>query len=224
MKVIAVIPAFNEETQIGSVVGSVRPFVSEIIVIDDGSRDGTAREAGKAGAVVLRHLINRGQGAALATGTACARLRGADIVVHFDADGQQNPAEIKTMVQPIIEGKADVVIGSRFLSKENQVPKLRRQLMRLAILFTWFISGLKLTDAHNGFRALSRMAAEKINISQDRQSHASEILDEISKHRLRWVERPVTVKYTAYSMAKGQSNFTAVMSGKDFLLAKLFRK
>lgn len=224
MKTVAVIPAFNEEKNIERVIREIKPHVSEAIVIDDGSSDETAELANRAGAYVLRHRINRGQGAALATGMEFALQKlNADIVVHYDADGQHEAKEIDELVKPIILGQADVALGSRFLDKKSNVPFFRKLVLKAGIIFTRITSGLKVTDTHNGFRALSAKAAEAIDITQDRMAHASEILDEIARHKLRYVEVPVTVRYTRESLEKGQSSLNSVRIVWEYLTGKLFK-
>jgi glycosyltransferase involved in cell wall biosynthesis len=219
-KVIAVIAAYNEARAIEAVIRDLAPHVTEIVVVDDGSADGTAQAARRAGAVVLRHPINRGQGAALQSGIALALARGAGIVVTFDADGQHRGADVGRLVDPVLRGVADVALGSRFLGSSSSVPPLRRLLLKGAVLFTRLTTGLSLTDAHNGLRALSRKAAETIRIKQDRMAHASEIVSEIARHELRFVEVPITVLYTDYSRGKGQSALGAFRILLDLLVGK----
>lgn len=203
-RTVVVIPALNEEAMIGLVVEALRNRVSEVVVIDDCSYDATSQRAYEAGATVLRHLLNRGQGAALATGTAYALKQGADIIIHFDADGQHSPEDIQKFIVPLTQGNVDVVLGSRFLaqSDSDSMPFARRILLKCAIIFTSFFSGIRLTDTHNGFRALSRRAAELIRIRENRMAHASEIIHEIARHRLRVREVPVVIRYTDYSCAR----------------------
>ncbi len=223
MKTVAVIPAYNEQGRIGASVRDVALFCDAAVVVDDCSQDRTGIEARQAGASVLRHVINRGQGAALQTGTDYAVDHlDADIVVHFDADGQMMGEEIPKMVQPIIDGKADIVLGSRFLTGYVQMPPSRRLLLKLAILFTMSTSGIRITDTHNGFRALSRHAARQVRITLDRMAHASQMHDLIKMHDLRYVERPVTIRYTKETLAKGQSSLGAIRIVKDFVFDKLF--
>lgn len=202
MKVVAVIPAYNEEKTIGQVVADVKKHVDEAVVVDDGSSDCTALSAERAGALVFSHFLNRGQGAALETGKRAALDLGADVVVTYDADGQFVAEEIKNVVSPIFEKRADVVLGSRFLKSE--IPFSKKLFLGGAVFLTRLTSGLPLSDTHNGFRAFSREAAEKIEIKQNRMAHASEILDKISEHRLRYVEVPVTVKYFSAKVRRGQ--------------------
>lgn len=217
-----VIPAYNEGAAISHVVSSV-PIWCTSLVVDDGSMDDTAQRAADAGAMVLRHVVNRGQGAALQTGIEYALLKGADIIVTYDADGQHDPADLEKLVAPIRQGLAEVALGSRFLEHIHEVPRSRRIVLRAAVLFTRITSGLKLTDTHNGYRAFSRAAAQKISIRLDRMAHASEILDQIRIHNLRYVEVPVRIRYTEYSKQKGQRSRAAFRIVLDYLLGKLVR-
>lgn len=220
-----VIPAYNEQRGVRDAVQQVRQYIPNVVVVDDCSRDKTSDEALEGGAHVLRHPINRGQGAALRTGMDYALLQGADVIVHFDADGQMQPEQIPTMIKPVVDGNVDIALGSRFLVDVSNIPPLRRMVLKGGIVFTRIISGLDLTDTHNGFRAMNRYAAEKIRIVQDRYSHASEILDEIAKHKLRYVEIPVTVTYSDEAMAaaaeRGQNSFNAVKIAARVIWGKL---
>jgi glycosyltransferase involved in cell wall biosynthesis len=217
-----VIAAYNEGDVIGDVV---RPLVTDgydVVVVDDGSRDATAARAREAGAFTLRHAVNRGQGAALQSGVRFALAHGACILVTFDADGQHSADDVPRLVRPIIDGTADVVLGSRFLEHGAAVPFARRALLRLAVVFTGLMSGVRLTDAHNGMRALSRRAAEQLDLQLDRMAHASEIIDQVVRTGLPLVEVPVAVRYTPYSLQKGQRAGNAAGIAWDYLLNKLF--
>ncbi len=207
----AVIPAYNEEKMIGSVIERLLPAVSNIVVVDDCSRDATREIAERAGAIALRHRLNRGQGASLQTGMTYALMHGADIIIHFDADGQHCVEDIPSLLGPLRAGVCDVVLGSRFLRFDTQqsIPITRKLLLQGGILFTTLFSGIRLTDTHNGLRAFSRSAALRIRITENQMAHASEILHEIVRLKLRTVEIPVTIRYTAYSLehtkARGDS-------------------
>lgn len=205
--IVAVIPAFNEEKRVALAVQDALTACGAVVVVDDCSSDRTGQVAYAAGAYVLRHVINRGQGAALQTASDFAvRNLGADILVHFDADGQMTAADIPHMIEPILKDEADVVLGSRFMGKEVQnMPASRRLVHVGARLFTLLMSGMRLTDTHNGFRALSKDSAKKLRISLDRMAHASEILDLIAARRLRVVERAVTIRYTQDTLEKSLS-------------------
>lgn len=226
MNIFIIIPAYNEQETIAAVVREVKKF-GTVIVVDDGSEDLTKDLAKDAGAKVLSHIINRGQGAALKTGTEYALGDNADIIVHFDADGQHKASDIEKVITPILLSQSDVVLGSRFLKNEfeskNKIPFVRFILLKTAIVFTRVISGIKITDTHNGFRALSKMAAQKIRLAQDGMAHASEILDEIIKNNLKYKEIPVQIKYTDYSKSKGQSSLTFINILKELLRGKILR-
>lgn len=226
-KIAVVIPAYNEERVIGTVVKNVLQRYTEVVVVDDASRDETAIIAERAGAHVLRHLINRGQGAAIKTGIVFALARGADIVVTFDADGQHMVEDIAILVAPIENGSVDVVLGSRFLGSAKGMPTLKQVTLRAGVLFTRIVSHINVSDTHNGLRAFSRPAASQIRIVQDRMAHASEILEEISRLRLRYREVPVQIKYTQYSQfsrhGSGQGNLEMFKIAFKFLLSKFFQ-
>lgn len=218
-----VIAAYHEEAVIADVV---RPLVQggyQVVVVDDGSRDETGARARAAGARLLRHAVNRGQGAALQSGLRYALRQGAEILVTFDADGQHSADDIPSLIRPIVEHTADIVLGSRFLEHAADVPASRRLLLRLAVAFTGLMSGVRLTDAHNGLRALSRRAAERVELHLDRMAHASEIIDQLVRTKLPLVEVSVTVHYTPYSLEKGQRAGHAARIVWDYLLNRLSR-
>lgn len=224
MKIIVVIPAYNEEKVISSVVNNVKSSYNNIIVIDDGSDDSTADIAEKYGVTVLRHLINRGQGAALKTGIIAALNDGADIIVTFDADGQHSVSDINNLVKPIMDSTADVTLGSRFLNNSAiNITFFRKFILKLAVLFTRVVSRVNITDTHNGLRAFSRKAAEMIEFRQDRMAHASEIFDEIRRNKLSYCEVPVTVYYDTYSTSKGQSSLAFGKIIFKYFLGRLMR-
>jgi glycosyltransferase involved in cell wall biosynthesis len=222
MDSLIIIPAFNEENAIAKVIQDLKQNEHHnILVIDDGSRDQTSKIAKENGARVIRHPINRGQGAALQTGMEYAIKNGVETIVHFDADGQFLAEDIKHILEPIREGY-DVALGSRFLEKKPQNIRFSKKLtLKGGILFTNFFSRVKLTDTHNGFRALTKEAAQKIIIKQDGMAHASEIIDKIKKNNLKYKEVPVTVIYSDYSLTKGQSVFNSFKIVFKLLISKL---
>ena len=221
--VFTVIPAHNEAQVLRDVVAELMRYCRNIVVVDDGSCDATATAAREAGAFVLRHLINRGQGAAIRTGMDFALGRGAKVIVTFDADGQHDPTDLPAIVAPLLRGECDVALGTHFQDRRSNVPWVRRWVLRGGIWFTRLVSGIRVTDTHNGFRAFSRRAAELIEINQDKMAHASEILDEIARQRLRYCEVPVRVRYSDYSRQKGQSSFASLHIVWHFLFEKLRR-
>lgn len=220
MKIICVVPAWNEEQNIATVVRKTRPFVNEVVVVDDCSSDQTADLARSAGATVLRHPINRGQGAALQTGDEYALSQGADLIVHFDGDDQFLAEEIKDMTAPISRGEADIVFGSRFLGKPANLPVLKKHLiMPAARLFNRLFLGIRLSDPQNGFRALNRRAAELITIENRAMAHNSEIQAKAFKNKLRVAEVPVTVIYHHF----GQKLSGGLNIAGDLLINKLLK-
>jgi len=225
MIIFCIIPAFNEEKTIGEVVKKVKTLVDNIVVVDDGSSDKTAEIAAVSGAVVLRHPLNRGQGAALETGNQYALAHGAEVVFHFDADGQFSVEDIPAVLEPIIKGEADAVLGSRFLGKESNMPAFKKKvIMPLAHLVNRFLLGVELSDPQCGFRALTSSAWRKVSIKQDGMAHASEILSKMLKNKIKIKEVPVKVIY----QRAGQGLFGGRGMGaggirivKDIILAKL---
>jgi len=210
-RIFFVIPAFNEEKSIGRVLKELKSAgYKNIIVVDDCSKDNTYDEAKKQGVVVLKHIINRGQGAALRTGMDYALRKGAEYIVTFDSDGQHRVEDLPGMLGPVIRGEVDVTLGSRFLRK-TKMPLSRRVLLKGSVLVQWLFYGVRLSDAHNGYRVLSRRAAKQIKIGSDRMEHASEIVEEIVKKKIRYKEVPVIIKYTGYSMRKGAGSFLGAL-------------
>ncbi len=222
-EVFVVVPAYNEGPAIEQVVAELRREYPNVVVVDDGSSDETFEAAKRAAPFVLRHLVNRGQGAALQTGIDFALSRGARFVVTFDADGQHCVEDIAAMVEPILRGTCEITLGSRFLGTAENVPPSRKLTLRLAILFTRIFNGVKLTDAHNGLRAFSRAAAGRIQIKLDRMAHASELIDQITGSGLPFTEVPVRVRYTEYSLGKGQTARGAVQIVVHYLLGKVLQ-
>lgn len=218
-----VVPAYNEQSTIDQVVSGLRRFCLNIAVIDDCSTDLTAMRAGAAGAHVLRHPINLGQGACLQTGIDFALQTGASHVVTFDADLQHRPEDIPSLLKPLFSSGADFALGSRFLGKATNMELSRKLLLKTAVLFTRITTGLRITDAHNGLRAMTRRGASTLRIRQNRMAHASEILQQIAKSRLPYVEVPVTVEYTSYSKAKGQKLSNSVNIMLEILTGALQR-
>jgi len=208
MKVVALIPAYNEETTIGEVIDNTRSFVDEVIVVNDGSTDRTAEIARLRGAVVVEHVINRGLGAAIGSGFEAAIKREADVTITLDADGQHDPSEIPQFLQAI-EGGADAVIGSRMLTRKG-MPWHRQVANVLGNVATLFLFGAWVTDSQSGYRAFTRFALKQINIRTNRMEVSSELISEIKRNTLRLKEIPIKAIYTDYSLSKGQSFFVGV--------------
>jgi glycosyltransferase involved in cell wall biosynthesis len=218
-----VIAAYNEASVIGRVVADVRRAGYRAVVVDDGSTDGTDAAALAAGADLVRHPINLGQGAGLQTGIAFALAEGADVIVTFDADGQHRAQDIAVLVDALSRSKAHFALGSRFLGKALHQPLSRRILLKAATSFTRLTTGMRVTDTHNGLRAMTHAGASRINLHQNRMAHASEILHQIAESGLRYVEAPVTIEYSAYSLEKGQRLGDALMILVDLFARRLQR-
>ena len=204
MKVIALIPAYNEETTIADVLMRTTSFVDQVVVVDDGSSDRTREIAQTQGAIVVSHVINRGLGAAIGTGFEAAKRLGADIVITLDADGQHDPTEIKKFVDAVEDG-ADVVIGSRMLTGFKGMPWYRQIAQVLGNVVTLVLFGAWVTDSQSGFRAFTRHALSQIQIKTNRMEVSSELVAETKRHRLKLAEVPIKAIYTEYSLSKGQS-------------------
>jgi polyprenyl-phospho-N-acetylgalactosaminyl synthase len=222
-QIYVVIAAYNEGAVIARVVTDVRRAGYRVVVVDDGSPDTTADIARAAGAIVIRHPFNLGQGAALQTGIEYALAQAAAVIVTFDADGQHRVSDIARLTAALVEDRADFVLGSRFLGQAPNLPPLRRLMLQAATLFTRLTTGLQVTDTHNGLRAMTNRGAAAIRLRQNRMAHASECLSQIAASGLRYVERPVTIEYTAYSLAKGQNMRDAVLILLDLFARRLYR-
>jgi glycosyltransferase involved in cell wall biosynthesis len=218
-----VVPAFNEATRLGKSLANLCALGHQIVVVDDGSNDDTDTLALASPVWLLRHIVNCGQGAAIQTGIEFAVAQGADVVVTFDADGQHAATDIAALIEPIIKGRADVVLGSRFLGSVEGLTWGRRIVLKLGVLFTRVTTWLKVTDTHNGLRAFSRQAAQNLRITHDRMAHASEILDQVAELRHRYEEVPVTVRYNAETLAKGQSSWNAVRIAAELFVGRWTR-
>ena len=225
MKIVIVIPAFNESRVIFEVLKALPRRLKgvssvDIVVIDDGSLDTTFKEAKKAGVNIVRHSLNRGLGAAIKTGFSWAREQNADIVVTFDADGQHDPADIPKLINPIIFKKADLVIGSRFRSKQR-IPTDRLFINWFANFATFILYGVYCSDSQSGMRAFSQKAINLIDFKADRMEFSSEILLEAKRNKLKVAEIPIKAVYTNYSRLKGQKNLNAIPVFARFLIRLL---
>jgi glycosyltransferase involved in cell wall biosynthesis len=210
--VLVIVAALNEAPVVAVVVEGLREHFTNVVVVDDGSTDGTGDRARCAGAVVLRHAVNLGQGAALQTGFVYGLTREEiSIFVTFDADGQHRPEDAVRAVERLEETGADIVFGTRFIGDGVvQVPRLRRGVLRLARIHANRASGLRLTDAHNGLRAFRRSVAEAFDLRHTGMAHASEMANIVGARGFTVAEQPVQVLYTEHSRAKGQSVWNAV--------------
>ncbi len=223
-KIVVIIPAYNEGAVLISVIKEILLTGFAIIVVDDGSDIPLNKILQSYPLFYIRHRANLGQGAALQTGFDFAKKLNPDIIITMDADGQHHSSSFNSMIEPLLTNEADIVLGSRFLSPgQTSVPIMKKVVLHTARLINYIFSGLLLSDAHNGLRAFNATALQKITITENRMAHASEILFEIKKHKLRFKEVPVTISYTAYSKKKGQSIWDSVRILFDLILHKLFK-
>ena len=193
--ILVVIPAYNEERFIGSVVLNVKKYVDTVIVVDDGSEDNTAEIASMAGALVVREAENQGKGAAMNVGFRKALEFNPEAVVTIDADGQHVPRELPLVVGPVLEGEADLVVGSRYLEDTSEVPTHRVWGHKVFNLITKATSGTKVTDSQSGYRAFSKKAVEAISFSSAGFSVESEMQFIAKENDLRIKEVPITIYY-----------------------------
>jgi len=216
------IPMYNDEKMILNVIKDLnKAGYHNIVVVDDGSKDNGYEVVKKnTDAIITRHIINRGQGAALQTGMEVAIDRGAKYIVHFDSDGQHDVKDLDHMLETLIKGKYDIVLGSRFI-QENKIPLKKRIILRLGIIFTFLLSQIWLTDVHNGLRVMTAQTAKKLDLQHDRMEHASEILDKVKSLNLKYKEVPVTIHYTDYSQAKGQKISNSINIAIKLISSKL---
>ena len=223
LKTVAVVmPAHNEASVIGSVIANIPSHIGSMrvqaIVVDDGSTDATAHVARQQGALVVRHLTNLGVGAATVTGLRAAEEISADIIVTMDSDGQHDPAEISHLVECLIDGGYDVVIGSRLMDPGGMPPsRVAANLLLNAV--TYVVYRKIVSDSQSGFKVFSRSALERMHLRSAGYEVCSEIIGEIYRKNLRYKSESVKATYTAYSRSKGQH----FLNGVNIILGMLLR-
>ncbi len=195
LKIIAGIPAYNEAEHVNDVICKTLKHTDEVIVVDDGSTDKTIQIAEESGAIVIVHSENRGYGEAIKSCFEVAKSNAADILVILDGDGQHNPNEIPRLLEPILRGEADMVIGSRFITNEHNMPKYRKFGIRIITLLWNFGSRVKVSDAQSGFRAQSRKVFEILPLSEKGMSISIEILEKARRKRVIIKEVPISCSY-----------------------------
>jgi glycosyltransferase involved in cell wall biosynthesis len=219
-----IIPVFNEQNVIENVLSEVLKEFKHVVCINDGSTDDTAEIIKKTSAFLVEHPLNLGQGAALQTGIDFAlQFPEIQYFVTFDSDGQHRLSDVKKMLTYIKNNNVDIVLGSRFLGKVENITRLKKIILKLAVKFSNSTSGVKLTDTHNGLRVFNRKVASELKITMPDFSHASEIIERIAEKKFAYVELPVTITYTDYSRSKGQSVINAVNIGFDTILRKVIK-
>lgn len=223
--VFVIVPCYNEQHSILlDVLVQLLKAEYNVVLVDDGTTEKIQLSLANESLHVIRHRINLGQGAALETGTNYALQKQAKYIIHFDADGQHCASDIPDLLNPLLIDNADIVFGSRFLGTDaTQIPSTKRILLQIARYINYVFTGILLTDAHNGLRALNLKAASQLRITENRMAHASELLMLVRNKKLRYTEVPVQIKYTAYSLQKGQSIWNSIRIFFDLILHKLFQ-
>jgi UDP-N-acetylglucosamine---dolichyl-phosphate N-acetylglucosaminyltransferase len=202
-KIYIVIPAFNEERVLASVIEEIRhEGYHNIIVVDDGSFDHTFTIAQEQNCIALQHMINRGKGAATQTGLDAAKLLDADITVTVDADGQHNPKDIQKLIEPIQNQQCDVALGSRLINTNESMPWGRKVINIIGNIITYLFYGIYVSDSQSGLRAYNKKAIQLINTTMDRYEFESEVLQQIHTFKLTFQEVPIKVRYTKYSLTR----------------------
>lgn len=226
-KTAIVIAAYNEENAIEKVLDELlKRKYKNLVVVDDASQDGTVKRVEqylKKGVMLIHHKENKGQGASLRDGINYSVKQGYSYIVTFDGDGQHRVQDLDAMIRPVVQGKADITLGSRFKGK-TKMPLGRVITLKIAVLVQWVFYGILLTDAHNGFRCMSHKAASQIRITSDRMEHASEIISEIRKNRLRYTEVPIVVNYSEETLAKGHGSFKQAVNVFFKMIEHKFRR
>lgn len=219
-----IVPCFNEGPVIEDVLRSAMQTYPNVVAIDDGSSDDSAAAIHRAGAHLVSHPVNLGQGAAIQTGVEYARSQpGAKFFVTFDADGQHQIKDVRAMISRLREEPLDIIVGTRFgrpRSDDDQVPLLKRLVLKTVVLLSPRTRRLGLTDAHNGLRAFNKTAADELELRMNGMSHASEFVQIMDKKEWRVGEQPVHILYTEYSMSKGQSLLNGINILSDGFVGK----
>lgn len=222
MKIIAIIPAYNEVSRIAAVVAQAMPYVHTVLVVDDGSTDATAQAAREAGATVLQHAENCGAGAATMTGIVGARAMGAEVLITLDADGQHDPEDIPALLQPVRDHKADIIFANRF-GQRNRIPLIRRLFNGIGNFVTFAATGRWVRDSQCGFKVFGPKALRDVDLRMSGFEFCTEIVRESVQHRWRIAEVPIKVIYSEYTLAKGQSFAHGVKTALKILLRSFLR-
>lgn len=221
-----VVPVYNEGPVIRGVAEAAKATFPNIVCVDDGSRDDSADQIRAAGVHLVRHPVNLGQGAAIQTGVEYARSQpGAKYFVTFDADGQHQVDDVEAMLARLRAEPLDIIVGTRFAGQDNtNVPLIKRIVLRTVVMLSPRTRRLGLSDAHNGLRVFNKTVADNLDLTMNGMSHASEFVRLIDEKKWRVGEQPVTILYTEYSMAKGQSLLNGVNILFDGLLSGRMRR
>lgn len=212
--ILAAIPCYNTENYIADVIAKTKQYVNEIIIIDDGSIDKTAEIASSLGATVVRHLHNKGYGAAIQSCFKTAKKEQADILITLDGDGQHDPSNIPTLLAPVLKGETDLVIGSRFMHS-NMIPKYRQFGIKIINNLWNFGSKIKLSDTQSGFRVYSKKLLDSLTLTEDGMSISIEILEKSRREKINIIEVPISCSYhinQTFNVKAFSHGFTVALS------------
>ncbi|MCL4385656.1 MAG: glycosyltransferase family 2 protein [Actinobacteria bacterium] len=219
-KIYIIIPAYNEASLIPTVLNDlINNGYKNIIVVDDGSTDNTSGIVKNFNVDLIKHPVNMGPGAAIKTGIDYALLKNAKIMITFDADGQHLAKDIPNLISPIINNQAEITLGNRFINNMSNVPVFKKIILKLGAFLMFLMYGILSSDSHNGLKAISKSAALKINIKSNGWEYCSEIIEEIMLKKIKYIEVPVTVNYSDYSIKKGQKIYNSF-----YIVSKMFLK
>jgi polyprenyl-phospho-N-acetylgalactosaminyl synthase len=220
-----IIPVYNESGVIADVVKEVRKHFKNVVCINDGSADDSSNEINKAGATLVEHPINLGQGATIQTGVDFAlQDQTAQYFVTFDGDGQHSIDDVIKMLDYLVDNDLDIVVGSRFSGTALNISPSKRALLRLAAVYSGRTTGLRLSDPYNGLRVFNRRFAENLKLTLADYSHPTEVAHRIAEGDYRYAEVPVTITYTDFSKADGQPMLNAVNISIDLLFHRITKK
>ncbi len=221
--IFVIVPCFNEVYIIRRTVEQLLQNYS-VVVVDDASTDDTKQKLLGLAVHYIKHFANLGQGAAIQTGIELALKKKAEYIVTFDADGQHDKADIEKMLEVLKNENAGIVFGSRFLpGSSTNIPATRKIVLKIARFINYLASGMLLTDANNGLRVMTREAAEKIRITENRSSHNAQVQNLVKLNKIKYSECPVNISYSEYSRKKGIKNINSIRILYDLILYKLFR-
>ena len=218
-----IVPIYNEATVIEDCIADLRTIFPNILVIDDGSTDDSASKAKESGAQVIRHTLNVGQGLAISTGFKWVQGQNKfKNIVTFDGDGQHIAHDALRLVEELENSSLDIVFGSRFLGYEkSNTPAIKRTVLKIVTKITNILTGIKLSDAHNGLRALTVEASKVVELTQAGMAHASQIISLTRRANLKYHEIPVNVLYTSYSREKGQTILNSINIVADLVWSEI---
>tara|TARA_B000000475_G_scaffold272142_1_gene272140 strand:+ start:696 stop:1382 length:687 start_codon:yes stop_codon:yes gene_type:complete len=222
-RILVIIPLFNEAAVIEEVIFNLKKYFANIVVVDDGSTDKSNQLLSSMPIKLIKHPVNLGQGAAIATGFEYAKgLKEISAVVTFDADGQHSVEDAKVFAEDILSCKEELILGSRFLGNELNVPYLKRKVLNLATYFTNLFTGMELSDTHNGLKAIKKECLYKLDLDINGYAFETQLISQISKYNITYKELPTNIIYTDYSLKKGQSLSNGLIIIEDILQS--FRK